>query len=87
MKRNTAGKKSFLKNPSFKDVLWMCAAWFTGTLLVISSSTNLFQEPLTPSNMDGFGILLLSSTTVIVIMLRNYFRHRKAVKNETAKSH
>ncbi len=79
-------KRSFLKNPTLKDLIWMSAAWLTGTFLITAAATDLFQEPLTFSNAGGFGILVLSSTTISLIMIRNYLTNRKAGKQGIAKS-
>jgi len=70
-------QNNWIKHPTKKQLVLVCAAWFTSTGLSLSAATNFFTEsPFT----QPFGVMHFISLPVTVIVLAtvaNYIRNRR----------
>lgn len=78
MKNNT-----WIQQPSRKQVVIVSSIWFFGIICLLIAQTNFFTESLFQGKYFVTHTLMAGSTLAVVIMFKNYFKHKKVLsKNQ-----
>ena len=73
-------KKSWLKNPSKKQVVYILAVWIIGITLIILSITDFFTESLFQKEYIVMYALIIGSTFTTFTAFNNYKKNQKGRK-------
>jgi undecaprenyl pyrophosphate phosphatase UppP len=73
-------KKSWLKNPSKKQVVYILAVWIIGITLIILSITDFFTESLFQKEYIVMYALIIGVTFTTFTAFNNYKKNQKGRK-------
>jgi undecaprenyl pyrophosphate phosphatase UppP len=73
-------KKSWLKNPSKKQVVYILAVWIIGITLIILSITDFFTESLFQKEYIVMYALIIGSTFTTFTAFNNYKKNQNGRK-------